>query len=100
MSKRNMSVATGVSASAAPARNPAPVPKDRRTAANTSHTLATPRSTSGTSTDHVLSPKIRTESSGSHREAGGLSTVIDPAASDEPHRNADQLFEPAWMAAV
>jgi hypothetical protein len=34
-----------------------------------------------------------------HNDAGGLSTVIDPAASDEPKKNADQLRVPACTAA-
>ena len=41
-------------------------------------------STCGTRIDHELSPKIRTDSAMTHRDAGGLSTVIDPAASDAP----------------
>jgi hypothetical protein len=35
-----------------------------------------------------------------HREAGGLSTVIEPAASDAPYRNAVQDVEPACAAAA
>ena len=52
------------------------------------------------SIDHELSPKTRTESSITQREAGGLSTVIDAAASDAPKRNAFQLTEPACTAAA
>ena len=41
-------------------------------------------STSGTRIAQLLSPKIRTDSAIAHSEAGGLSTVIDPAASEAP----------------
>jgi hypothetical protein len=34
-----------------------------------------------------------------HKDAGGLSTVIAFAASDEPKKKAFQLCEPAWAAA-
>jgi len=40
-----------------------------------------------------------TDSPITHREAGGLSTVIDPAPSDAPKNSADQLYDPAWAAA-
>ena len=33
-------------------------------------------------------------------EAGGLSTVMELAASDDPKNSADQLCEPAWAAAA
>jgi hypothetical protein len=48
---------------------------------------------------HALTPKTRAESSITHSEAGGLSTVMKLAASDEPKKNAFQLDEPAWTAA-
>jgi hypothetical protein len=54
----------------------------------------------GTRIAHDDSPKTRTDSAMTHREAGGLSTVIDPAASDAPYRNAVQDFEPACAAAA
>ena len=34
-----------------------------------------------------------------HSDAGGLSTVIEAAASDAPKKNAFQLFVPACAAA-
>ena len=48
---------------------------------------------------HELSPNSRTESAISHSDAGGLSTVMELAASDEPKKNAFQLCEPACAAA-
>ena len=48
---------------------------------------------------HELTPKIRAESSMTHRAAGGLSTVMKLAASEEPKKNAFQLLVPAWTAA-
>jgi hypothetical protein len=46
-----------------------------------------------------LSPKIRAETSITQREAGGLSTVMKFDASEDPKKNAFQLFVPAWTAA-
>ena len=40
----------------------------------------------------LLTPKMRALISMTHNEAGGLSTVIEPAASEEPKKNADQLW--------
>ena len=54
----------------------------------------------GTRIDQDESPNTRTDSAMTHSEAGGLSTVMDPAASDAPYRNAVQLCEPAWAAAA
>jgi hypothetical protein len=48
---------------------------------------------------HELSPKIRTDRAITHSDAGGLSTVIELAASDEPKKSAFQLAEPACAAA-
>ncbi len=42
---------------------------------------------------------MRTESPMTHSEAGGLSTVMEFAASDEPKKSAFQLSEPACAAA-
>jgi hypothetical protein len=53
----------------------------------------------GTRIDQALRPKIRTARPITHREAGGLSTVIEPAASEAPKRNAFQLSDPACTAA-
>ena len=48
---------------------------------------------------HALTPKMRAEISITHNAAGGLSTVMKLAASDDPKKNAFQLFVPAWTAA-
>ena len=42
---------------------------------------------------------MRTESAIGQSDSGGLSTVIEFAASDDPKKNAFQLCEPAWAAA-
>ena len=46
-----------------------------------------------------LSPNSRTLRAITHSEAGGLSTVIELPASEEPKKNAFQLSLPAWTAA-
>ncbi len=99
MLNRNISAATGVSASTAPAISPAAGLNRRRTAAYTTATVATPISTSGTRIDHELSPKIRTASAIGHSAAGGLSTVMAFAASSDPKKNAFQDWLPACTAA-
>jgi hypothetical protein len=82
LSKRNISAATGVVATTAPAMSPAAGPAGpagptaRRTAAYTTPTVATPMSASGSSSVHELIPKRRAASAGSHSEAGVLSTVM------------------------
>ncbi len=48
---------------------------------------------------HDDSPNSRTDSAIAHSEAGVLSTVIEPAASDEPKKNAFHDSEPACAAA-
>ena len=48
---------------------------------------------------HELSPKIRAESSITHSEAGGLSTVMKFDESEEPKKKAFQLLVPACTAA-
>jgi hypothetical protein len=45
-------------------------------------------------------PKILTESAWTHSASGGLSTVITPALSNEPYRNACQLELMARTAAL
>ena len=55
-------------------------------------------STCGTSIDQLLSPNSRTLSSIGHSAAGGLSTVIEPAASEAPNSAAFQLRLPACTA--
>src|SRR5438309_10745315 len=91
LSNRNISTATGVSASTAPARRPAPGPATRRTARYSTPTVATPMSASGTRIDHDERPNSRTESSMTHSDAGGLSTVIELPASEAPEKNASQF---------
>ena len=41
---------------------------------------------------HELTPKIRAEMSITHSDAGGLSTVMKFDESNEPKKNAFQLF--------
>ena len=45
-------------------------------------------------------PKIRPESSMTHRAAGGLSTVMKEPGSSEPKKNAFQLSVPLFTAAA
>jgi hypothetical protein len=97
---RNISAATGVSASTSPAIRPAPAPNPRLTAAYSSATEATPSRACGTSVDHWLKPKIRADSSITQSEAGVLSTVMKLEESNEPKKNAFQLLVPAWTAAA
>ena len=40
---------------------------------------------------HELNPNTRADSAWTHSASGGLSTVITPAESNEPYRNACQL---------
>ena len=54
----------------------------------------------GTSSDQLERPKRRIESAITHSDAGGLSTVMELPASEEPHRNAHQSTEPACAAAA
>ncbi len=81
---RNIIVATGVSAVAAPAISPACGEKCRRTSAETRATVITPMIASGSRMLNEESPKIRTDSAITHSDAGGLSTVIEFPASEEP----------------
>jgi hypothetical protein len=76
------------------------VPDTRRTAAYSSHTVATPASACGTSTDQLENPKTRANNPDTHSEAGGLSTVTTFPASSEPNSNACQLSVAAWVAAA
>ena len=87
--KRNMRTATGVSASAAPARRPAAAPKRRFTVAWTTATVPTPIRTWGSRIAKELSPKRRTDRAMAHSAAGGLSTVMALLASKLPQKNAD-----------
>ncbi len=96
---RNISTATGVSASAAPAINPAAGPCQRRTVAYSTPTEATPIRACGTRMLQAFTPKIRADSAITHSAAGGLSTMIELAASDEPNRKAFQSLAIACTAA-
>ncbi|BAS14418.1 hypothetical protein AHiyo8_27210 [Arthrobacter sp. Hiyo8] len=71
----------------------------RLTARYSSQAVATPMSAWGTRMLQELSPKIRTERSMIQSDAGGLSTVMELAASDDPKNHAAQFCEPAWAAA-
>ena len=48
---------------------------------------------------HDESPKTRTDRAIAHSAIGGLSTVIELAASEEPKKNAFHDSDPAWAAA-
>ena len=100
LSNRNIRTATGVSASVAPAIRPAPGPAQRRTAARSNATDATPMSASGTSIDHAVNPKIRPESPITQSAAGGLSTVMKFEESSDPNSSAFHDCVPAWTAAA
>lgn len=88
---RNISAATGVNASTAPAIRPAAGLNRRRTEAYTTATVPTPIRASGARIAHEFRPKILTDSSIGHSEAGGLSTVMALPASSEPKNIAFQL---------
>ena len=100
MLKRNIRVATGVRASTAPDSSAAPGENQRRTQAYSRPTVATPSRAWGTRTLHELSPKMRADSSITHSDAGGLSTVMKFDESKEPKKKAFQLLVPAWTAAA
>ena len=63
-------------------------------------TVARPARASGSSMDQLEKPKIRPESSITHREAGGLSTVMKEPGSSEPKKKAFQLSVPLFTAAA
>ncbi|GAA3244387.1 hypothetical protein GCM10020216_072430 [Nonomuraea helvata] len=96
----NINTATGVSAITAPASSPAQTVNNLRTDAYTSATAPTPMSAWGTSMAQELSPNSRTLSTIGHKEAGVLSTVMALAASEDPKKNAFQLWLPACTAAA
>ena len=62
--------------------------------------MATPSIAWGTSRLQLLNPKMRAETSITHSDAGGLSTVMKLAASEEPKNMAFQLLLPACTAAA
>ncbi len=73
-----------MSAKATPAMSAAAGPNERRTAAHRTSAAATPASACGRSTANGLSPRSRTESPIAQIATGGLSTVMNPAASMAP----------------
>ena len=74
-------------------------PVVRRTVACSRPTDATPRSASGTRMLHEERPNTRTDRAISHSAIGGLSTVIEPAASEAPKKKAFHEADPACAAA-
>ncbi len=103
---RNISVATGVVASTAPASSAPPEAargprdeSDRRTVAYSTKTASTPISASGTRMLQALTPNTRADRSIGHSASGVLSTVMEFAASEEPKKKAFQLCAPACTAA-
>ncbi len=97
---RNIRTATGVNASAAPARSPALGPLIRVTAAYSSATAPTAISAWGISMLALLKPNSWPERPITHCESGGLSTVMKLWVSSEPNSNASQFDEPACTAAA
>jgi hypothetical protein len=100
VSKRNIRTAAGVTARAAPASRPAPGPAQRRTAAPSNATDATPISACGTRRLQELKPKMRALSTITQSDAGGLSTVIALPESREPNSHAFHDCVPACTAAA
>ena len=98
--KRNISAATGVTASTAPASSPAPAPNQRLTAAASSADRQHALEHLGHQHAALEKPNSRPESAITHSEAGGLSTVMKFDESIEPKKNAFQLLVPAWTAAA
>ena len=95
---RNIRTATEVSATTTPASRPAPAPKWRLTVAYSTPTVATPISTSGSRIGAELA-RGRTDRAMTHSAAGGLSTVMELPASEEPKKNASAALAAAWTAA-
>ena len=98
--KRNIKAATGVRASSAPAIRPAAGPDQRLTVAYSRATDPTPIRACGSSIEKEEKPKIRADSTISHKEAGGLSTVIALPASSEPKSHAFSDSVPDLTAAA
>src|ERR1700727_1008587 len=96
---RKMRAAAGVSARTAPAMRPADGPNQRRTAAYSNATDATPSTACGASSDHELNPNTFADSSSPHSDAGVLSTVMKLDESNEPKKAAFHDFVPACTAA-
>jgi hypothetical protein len=96
---RNINTATGQHANTPPATNPAAAPNRRRTVAYNTATHPTPSTACGTNTDHAFTPKTRAETSITHNDPGGLSTVMKPEESNDPKNIAFHDDEPACTAA-
>ena len=62
--------------------------------------MATAISTCGTRMLHDDRPNTRADSAITQSAAGGLSTVTTLPASNEPKKNASQLFVMDWTAAA
>src|SRR6478736_10281955 len=92
---RNISTATGVTASATPAMRPAPGPLHRLTVKYSTVTAATPINAWGSNMVNALKPKSLPDKPITHIAAGGLSTVMALPASSEPNSHAFQLWVPA-----
>src|SRR5690349_3282713 len=97
---RNITVATGVSASTAPAIRPAPGPLLRLTVKYSTATAATPISACGSSMVNALNPNSLPDNPIAHIAAGGLSTVMALPASSDPNSHAFQDCVPACAAAA
>jgi hypothetical protein len=95
-----MTTATGVSAITAAATSPAEAPNQRRTVRYRTTTVATPARAWGARTAHGLNPKARMDRPVSQIDAGGLSMVMNPAASNPPKNQAFQDEAPLAAAAA
>ena len=62
--------------------------------------MPTAISACGTRMLHVERPNTRADNAITHSAAGGLSTVTTLPASNEPKKNASQLFVIDWTAAA
>ena len=100
LSKRNISAATGVRASSAPATRPAYAPAHRFTVAYVAATAPTPIRACGSSSENEPNPRTRAKSTITHSDAGGLSTVIELPASSEPNSHAFSDTVPDFTAAA
>lgn len=81
---RAIATAIGVTASTSAASRPAACPKERRTRWCTTATVRTAHTACGTSRLHVLKPNARADRACTCSASGGLSTVMNEAASSEP----------------
>ena len=97
---RNISTATGVRASTAPATRAAVDENQRRTVTYNSATVPTPISACGTSMLQTPKPNSRADNPITHNDAGVLSTVMKLDASKDPKNQAFQLSDPACTAAA